>query len=335
MKYFRFTLMILITATANAVGARCIDAMEKERYAEAVPVCKKEAEAGDGQAQYALGFAYFNGYGIAADRKNAFHWVTKASEKNLPEAHNLLGIMYEKGEGVQRDLAMSLKLYQASAQQGFDQGQYNMGRLYEQGIGVNRDTAIAADWYRKAVDQGHVLATINLGSLLFKGDGVAKDERAAVALFEKTAASNHIIVLANLGVAYLQGRGAPQDFSKAFTWFSKAAEQGDGQANFVVAKMYYNGQGTEKNLDLAAKHAIVATKKKYPGASNLLYVLGLMYIDGADVARNISQGYFLVTVAAQFGQERAPAYLQQLENSMQSDQLEMLKQATNAKLRKL
>jgi TPR repeat protein len=50
---------------------------------------------------------------------------------------------------------------------------------------------------------------------------------------------------------YEQVEGTTQDYKQAFKWYSKAAEQGNVQAQFNLALMYYKGNGTKQNYILA------------------------------------------------------------------------------------
>jgi len=54
---------------------------------------------------------------------------------------------------------------------------------------------------------------------------------------------------AQFGLAYMyyNGQGVPQDYSEAAKWFRKAADQGNVDAQFRLGFMYYYGQGVPKD----------------------------------------------------------------------------------------
>lgn len=53
--------------------------------------------------------------------------------------------------------------------------------------------------------------------------------------------------------AHLSKEGVPDDPKQTFSWYRKAAEQGDAEAQNVLAMMYSAGQGVEQNRDEARK----------------------------------------------------------------------------------
>ncbi|CAB5184932.1 unnamed protein product [Rhizophagus irregularis] len=55
----------------------------------------------------------------------------------------------------------------------------------------------------------------------------------------------------HLAKCYYYGEGTEKNLEKAFHWYQKATENGDEKAMFNLANGYYKGEGTEKNLDKA------------------------------------------------------------------------------------
>lgn len=60
---------------------------------------KARAEAGEAQAQLALGHAYDDGNGVQQNDQLAAKWYRKAGEQGSPEAQDILGTMYRMGRG--------------------------------------------------------------------------------------------------------------------------------------------------------------------------------------------------------------------------------------------
>ena len=96
---------------------------------------KNKAQNGDLEAQYILGVRYFDGEGVAQDKKQALFWWRKAADQGLPEA------------------------------------QYSIGACYYNGNGVGQDKKQAVNWYRKAADQGIAVAQLILGNCYKNGEG--------------------------------------------------------------------------------------------------------------------------------------------------------------------
>ena len=65
---------------------------------------KKDAEAGNAEAQYNLGFMYRNGEGVPKDVAKAVEWFQKGAAQGYAEAQGGLGAAYALGWGVPVDL---------------------------------------------------------------------------------------------------------------------------------------------------------------------------------------------------------------------------------------
>ena len=61
---------------------------------------RNSAQAGDAEAQNAMGLAYKNGREVPADYAQAATWFQKAADQNNPAAAKNLGLMFAEGLGV-------------------------------------------------------------------------------------------------------------------------------------------------------------------------------------------------------------------------------------------
>ncbi|MCY3999351.1 MAG: tetratricopeptide repeat protein [Bacteroidetes bacterium] len=64
---------------------------------------QQQAEAGDAEAQYLLGLAYYDGEGVLKNWNQATHWWRKAAEQGHAKAQIALGLAYARGTGVEQD----------------------------------------------------------------------------------------------------------------------------------------------------------------------------------------------------------------------------------------
>jgi TPR repeat protein len=217
---------------------------EKELTAEEnVARWKKEAEAGNAEAQQKLGYAYSNGEGVPKDVAQAVAWWRKAAEQGDVDAQYSLGIAYHTGEGVPKDLTQTVAWIRKAAEQGFASAQYSLGVVYLHGEGVPKDAAQAVAWWRKAAEQGDASAQNSLGWAYDNGEGVPKDAVQAVAWYRKAAEQGHVLAQRNLGLMYGRGKGVPKDAVQAVAWYRKAAVQGDADAQYSLALGYFFGRG--------------------------------------------------------------------------------------------
>jgi TPR repeat protein len=77
-----FSVALLFLSMAVAVSAQNIAEL------------KKQAAAGDAKAQYNLGVAYANGYGVSEDKSEAVRWWRKAADGGYVKAQFRLGVAW-------------------------------------------------------------------------------------------------------------------------------------------------------------------------------------------------------------------------------------------------
>ncbi len=114
--------------------------------AQNIAELKKQAAAGDAKAQYSLGVAYANGYGVSEDKSEALRWWRKAADQGYIKAEFRLGVAYDLGDGVPRDEAEAVRGYRIAADQGYAEAQFSLGAAYRDGAGVPKDNAEAYFW---------------------------------------------------------------------------------------------------------------------------------------------------------------------------------------------
>jgi uncharacterized membrane protein YfcA len=152
-----WTTLTFATSVAEAATASGTDAQlayDSHNYDLARHIWTTLAEAGDAQAQFALGIIYDLGNGVAQDQAEAYRWYRRAAAAGLPSAEFNVAVMADSGRGVSRDPTVAALWYAKAAAHGHHRAQYNLGQLYETGDGVpcNPDQAVA--WYEAAAGGG-------------------------------------------------------------------------------------------------------------------------------------------------------------------------------------
>ena len=145
---WRYLLVIVAVAGLAACAGVSLDG-PPPRPAESVAAM---AEAGDADAQVALGMMYEAGDGVPRDLDLAAGLYRLAAEQGNALGEYALAELYARGRGVPRDDARAVRWFRAAAEQGEPAAQFRLGYYYEHGLGVARDYAKAARWYARARD---------------------------------------------------------------------------------------------------------------------------------------------------------------------------------------
>jgi TPR repeat protein len=159
MKALLLAFLILVLDTPVSAGYdEAWLAYLNQDYEAALKELKPLAEQGDARSQYAIGWMYRNGEGVAQDYKAASNWYRLAAEQGHAEAQKSLGLMYQFGEGIAPNYQSATKWYRLAAQQGNAEAQNNLGLMYLNGEGVTQSKTSAYMWLYNAASQGVSLA---------------------------------------------------------------------------------------------------------------------------------------------------------------------------------
>ncbi|HAS43570.1 MAG TPA: hypothetical protein DCS93_24030 [Microscillaceae bacterium] len=179
---------------------------------------------GHGPAATYLAKEYQNGVFNEANNfepqyEQALHWYEAGSELKDTEAVEMAGHYYRMGLGAEKNPEKAL----AYIQQGVEVfnssfSKTELALCYETGFGIEQDYSKALEWYLKACEDNYPYACYRAG--LYYRDGVHHPQNTP-------------------------------DFDKSFAAFNKAANLGDRLAKYEVAKAFFYGEGTEKNVDKA------------------------------------------------------------------------------------
>jgi len=206
--------------------------------AEAIRRLRKVAEAGDPAAQFLLGYAYQQGFGVPKDGMEMAVWYNKAGEARTA------------GAGASRpvtDLSHAMETYRKAADAGDIGAELYLALTYDLGQGVPHSAITAAHWYSRAATAGSVAAGNNLAALYHNGDGMPRDDMEAARWYSHGAARGSATAQYCLGRLYLDGDGVRQDETTAAEWLEKAAQQGHAPAQVLLSEMYATGRGVQGN----------------------------------------------------------------------------------------
>jgi TPR repeat protein len=129
------------------------------------------ADAGDRDAQYALGMTYVCSTGPLQDMAGALVWLRRAAEQNHALAQFNLGTMYAEGHGVDPDQAQALVWMRRAAAQGDAGAQFNLGVRSQRAsyAGAKPEASEARieayKWFELASRQGYGTAAASCESM--------------------------------------------------------------------------------------------------------------------------------------------------------------------------
>ncbi|GGC61355.1 tetratricopeptide repeat protein [Undibacterium terreum] len=140
-------------------------------YAEARGWFEKAASAGDGEAAFNLGEAYyFARLGVSRDAGMAWKWYEQAAQHGEDKAALMLSRMAKYGDGTQLDVAASVKWLKLSSEQGNAQAMFLLSNAYLSGDGVERNEVLARSWLEKSAQGDFPVAIQALAMAAEGGD---------------------------------------------------------------------------------------------------------------------------------------------------------------------
>lgn len=127
---------------------------------------------------------------------------------------------------------------------------------------------IVAEWekafqmFSLAAEQNHEEALLELGHCYYYGQGTEINLNKAAHCYERINKLPCVEALFNLGMinmTALKKGHVPEDqkdltAKKMFYCFSQATKKGHPEAQLILGSMYFDGMGTERNIDEALKH---------------------------------------------------------------------------------
>ena len=282
----------------------------------------QKANAGDAQAQYELGYAYYFGAnGCDKDYAKAFKWYTAAARQGHAKAQFGLGGCYSLGRGVDKDNEQQVYWYKKAAEQGLAEAQTALGECYMYGDGVPLDKKEAEKWFIKAAKQGDEYACLNLGNLYRTDDKTSK----AISYFKKHqdlwlkkyGEVNVVVynILKEMGIEYNPG----PPLSSPNNNMASRQESADSQAaptnpnvQLVLGENFYQKKDYEKA-------AYWFEKAAEQGLADAQLRLAFMYMDGEGVTASMDKALYWSEKAAMQGFDLAQTQTGVLYSTVKGD----------------
>jgi TPR repeat protein len=172
------------------------------------------------------------------------------------------------------------------------------------------DKQAAVEALAIAAEKGHPIAQWKLGRMYAEGDGITRDDLKAFEYFSEVAdahaddgpstpnarfVSNAFVALGTYYKNGIPNSEIKPNLTRARQIFSYAASYfGDPEAQLNLARMYYSGEGGDRDPLQAARWAKLAADKGNVGAQALL---GHLLFEGDGVKREPVLGLMFLTIA--------------------------------------
>ena len=264
----------------------------------------KDRNSDNATALYELAQKYKKGMGVTQNSQKAFESFQTAASQGCVKASYQLGKCYSKGIGIKKNMDYAIKNWKIAAKGNHAKAQLMLCWCYGSGDGVEPNVTLSLQYLKMAVDQEHPGACYQLGSLYSQGNGVEQDLSKAVYYWRIAASNRHMQSCFRLGLLYRDGIGVDQDWKFAQKYFHIAADEGEvPEAQACLAHEYECGIDSKPNLHLAYKYWKMAASQKEAGA---LCRLGAVYAYG-DFGETIDfvKAVFYWQQAAELGKDSA------------------------------
>ena len=162
MSSHRFLLSLSMFLITTCMGATAIadngeqllhraDSLyRKGNFEKAVEVYLQSAEAGNAEAQFDIGYAYYTGEGTQRDYTSAAMWFKRSAKQNFAKAQYNLAYCYMNGRGVPRDYDKAYNLLLKSAENNYKRAQLTLADCYARGVLVEKNEDEYNKWKNKA-----------------------------------------------------------------------------------------------------------------------------------------------------------------------------------------
>lgn len=145
-------------------------------------------------------------------------------------------------------------------------------RIYRFAGAIFEDNAdnLAQIFLKRAAKLGDGWSQNNLGCFYLKRIKTEADFLLTIDLFLRAADNGIVEAYLNLGQIYYDGKYVTRDDCKSAQWFTAAALRGDSRGEYRLGLMYLDGTGVDKNIDRARKLLLTAKDKGIEVGSEVL-----------------------------------------------------------------
>lgn len=143
-----------------------------------------------------------------------------------------------------------------AADLGLGEACYFLGMIYLDGeYGIVPDQGLSKSYFERAVEKNVGKAYVRLAQFYVLPGFTSDFPDIVVKLLEKSIAAGDLIGYGFYAALLRESKFLTPDLQRSFSFFKKVSDEGDSVvADSMVAVMYNNGEGCEKNLAEAEKY---------------------------------------------------------------------------------
>ena len=239
---------------------------------------RRKSANGDSDAQVLLADCYFSGMGVAKNVSEAYRLYRAAADRS-PRAEAMAGSLLFNGEGTPVNAPEAIAMMKHAAAAGDEQAVKWVATV----AAWNTVEPAQKDWVvkglDKAVQERDYNTMVSLSKDLLFGHFHSKDAPRAIAYLRRAAQAGNAEAQELLGKAYFEGNGVPLDIAEAQLWLLRADAAGDKYAALTLARIAY--------ADTASHPADMPAFRRWSARSLLLYPKpGSFYLMGVVESQN-------------------------------------------------
>lgn len=278
IKYFTKAFENGNTYSAGLVGTIYVKGNKDSKESNNIPQDIKKAvewfnkgvEANNSDCMLAMYMVCMSVDSVFAEYHNknrGIEQLRKAVSHGNAKAMNILGSLYQDGEFIEKNDEKAFEYYKKAFSLQNPDGAFNLGLAYMNGIGCEKSIDDAIKVWKKAVEFGHGGAANNLCGYYASGE-YANDQSVinkdlARKYLKEGARLGEPMACWNIGMQYLKGDYLfEKNEVQAFTYIKMAADKGVVDACKVLAYMYNNAIGCNKDINAAKKYQDMAKPKE-------------------------------------------------------------------------
>lgn len=301
---------------ASAGIPEAVSAFDRGDHAKGFAEIQPLAEGGDARAQYLYGAMVESGK-IKVAGADPIEWYRRAAEQgDIKAKYAYARLVISDIPGQEKVPERAMAWLEEAAAQGHAPAGHLLGAVLLAEAETGEVLRRAMDVYSRMADAGDAEAMVELGKILsgwmvsasqLEQAGVKDADKEAFTWFQRAATALEPSARIYLARAYETGRGITRDDQLAFDWYLIAARHDDPAAQYKVASLYQLGDGVVRQDRKAAFGWTLRAAEQ--GLRPAMLNTGLAYAYGSGVKKDLTKGYYWLSLALREGERGAERHL--------------------------